>query len=385
MTNLSSISVLTNKLLEGKISDSEAKELDVLLLQKENAEFFKNAIKDDYLFKTVGEKFDTGEAIFNALKEIENSERKSWRFPKKFYKYAATAVLFLSISSAWFISKGNKEVAPTVVNTSEKNIELLLDNGYKQLIKGDENYSIKNDHNTTIGHLNNDKLSYLENSTHTVAYNTLKIPYGKKFQVILSDGTKVDLNSGTVFKYPVNFVEGQPRQVYLENGEAYFDVTHDKEHRFIVNTNNHNIEVLGTQFNISSYKEDSVIRTTLVEGSVRVFDSSKERKALLLIPNEQSSWDKNNKVISKNVVDPYFYTGWRTGELLFKSNSFAEIVKKLERNFDVSITGYNEKLGQERFTARFENETIEQIMRYFSEVYMFNYTVKRDKIIIVVN
>src|SRR5690606_36367432 len=108
-----------------------------------------------------------------------------------------------------------------------------------------------------------------------LAYNTLKIPFGKKFRLQLSDGTMVHINSGSTLKYPIKFIAGENRQVYLD-GEAFFDVAKDKKHPFIVNADNLNVRVLGTHFNVSNYPEDAVTDVVLVEGSVGMYRSNEE-------------------------------------------------------------------------------------------------------------
>ncbi|WP_303316525.1 FecR domain-containing protein [Flavivirga abyssicola] len=381
MTKLPDIVLLTNKFLEGKLTKEESTALEILLSKKENIIFFKEAIKDDYLFKNIDKDFDTDSALSKAIKAIEGNKNKSRKFPKRIYQYAAAAVLLLCLTSLWYVTKTDQNRPSSLVEVPEKNIELILGNGQKQLITGKENDSIVGGNHTTIGYLSNDKLSYVNNITQTTTYNTLCVPHGKTFQVALSDGTKVDLNAGTTLKYPVNFLKDQPRQVYLE-GEAYFDVTHDANHKFIVNADNLNIEVLGTEFNISSYAEDATIETTLEEGSVKVYDISSEHEAVFLTPNEQSSFNKKLKTISKKTVNTKYYTSWRQGALLFKSESFTQIVKKLERSYNVIIIGYDETLGQEKFTATFRDKTIEQIILYFSEAYGFNYKITKNKITI---
>ena len=211
------------------------------------------------------------------------------------------------------------------------------------------------------------------------------VPYGKTFQIILSDGTVVELNAGTTLKYPVNFSENQPRQVYLE-GEGYFDVTHNPNHKFIVNSNGFNTEVLGTEFNVTAYPEDTTTETVLVEGSVAVYNELNKDEKTVLVPNELASLNNISKTVTKTTVNTDYYTSWRQGELIFRSMAFVDIVKQLERRFDVKITGVGEQLAKEKFTARFSKEkTIDQIVSYFSESYGFTYTIDKNKINIETN
>ena len=115
----------------------------------------------------------------------------------------------------------------------------------------------------------------MASSAETLVYNTLKIPYGKQFEVELSDGTIVHLNSGTTLRYPVAFLKNQNRKVFL-TGEAFFEVAKDKAHPFTVSTQELNVEVLGTKFNASSYTEDVTTDIVLVEGKVALYKDKKE-------------------------------------------------------------------------------------------------------------
>ena len=129
-------------------------------------------------------------------------------------------------------------------------------------------------------------------------YNTLIVPYGKRSQLQLADGSKVWLNSGSKLVYPVTF-EGKRREVYIE-GEAIFDVAHNAKQPFIVLSKDHEIEVLGTLFNVSNYLDDESISTTLKNGSVQIrykTDSFlKGRKVLKIVPGTRSVYKKNSNM-----------------------------------------------------------------------------------------
>jgi transmembrane sensor len=230
---------------------------------------------------------------------------------------------------------------------------------------------------------NNVLICEKKSDSDRLAYNELKIPFGQKFQVILSDGTKIHLNSGSSLKFPISFIKGHYRKVYL-TGEAYFEVTKDKLHPFIVQSSEMNIKVLGTKFNVSAYKEDQSINTVLVEGSVQVYEKNSPNQKSILVPGEKATWMKSNNRVAINKVDVSDYTAWRNGQLIFKGLPFRKIVQKLERAYNVSIINNNEELDNEMFSANFNQDTdkIENIMFYISKIYHFTYTIK-DNIIII--
>ena len=223
-----------------------------------------------------------------------------------------------------------------------------------------------------------------QNDINELTYNELTIPYGKQMKLVLSDGTKVDLNAGSHIKYPIRFIEGLNREVFLK-GEAYFDVAHKDIDKFIVNVDDLDIEVLGTEFNISHYPEDDNIKTVLVEGSVMIrSNKGKGAKAggeFILKPGQLASFNKEYKEMAIIETDVKFHTAWRDGEIRFKSASFKNITKVLERRFNKEIENEYKYLDEQIYTASFYNgETFEDILTYFMEDTKFTYTQNENVI-----
>lgn len=171
----------------------------------------------------------------------------------------------------------------------------------------------------------------LDSTTTRIPLNTLITPSGVTYNVRLSDGTKVFLNENSKLVYPVKFV-GSQRIVSLE-GEAYFDVTTNKDTSFVVTSqNNSEIKVLGTKFNVSN-KENSTY-TTLVEGSVEV--KSGENKVVIK-PSEQAVINPNGRGISISEVDTNIYTAWMDGRYVFVDENLSEIMKKLSQWYGIEV------------------------------------------------
>jgi len=335
----------------------------------------------------------TADAIFNSIltnaKENETviemlSERSNFR---KYISIAASVVILLGIGFFGY-KQGilNKETQPQQKFDFKSNeIVLQLENGNVQIISEDNTVVVKDSKGNVVGNQNGNKLVYENGSlVETLSYNTIKIPYGKKFQLQLSDGTLVHLNSGTTLKYPVKFIAGQNRQVFLD-GEAYFDVAKDKKHPFIVNADQLNIRVLGTHFNVSNYPEDNVTDVVLVEGSVGMYNTNEEfnsDKNTILKPGYKGTFNKENtKIFTKPVITD-IYTSWINGGLTFRNMSFKNIITKLERRYNVTIINKNEKLANEKFNASFSDESIEKVMSYFNDLHGIDYTIKNNQILI---
>lgn len=308
------------------------------------------------------------------------------------YKYAA--ILIVMIGIGYFLKSNLTEKGSTlegiIVDSNSmdsEEITLSLANGNVEVIleQGDRELYDAGGH--VVGVQKGNELNYTEQGASKIeafVYNELTIPYGKRFDLVLSDGTHVKLNAGTAIKYPVQFIKGKKRIVYIK-GEAYFDVKKDKDHPFIVNANNINVEVLGTEFNMSFYPEDEAINTVLVEGSVKLYQNNKgiENKYIMLSPGYKATWNRLEEKMSVDQVDIRIYTAWKEGHLIFKRTSFADILKKLERKFNVRIENKYNYLDQQIYTGTFlNNETIEDILKYFSKEASFNYSKNDNKIII---
>lgn len=324
--------------------------------------------------------------ILSASKEeetvIELPERRS-NF-RKYISIAASVVVLLGIGFFYKQHVSNK-VVEQKFDFKSSDIVLQLENGETQILSEHNSAQIKDAKGNVVGNQNGDKIAYESSlDPEKLVYNTIKIPYGKKFRLQLSDGTMVHLNAGTTLKYPVKFIAGENRQVFLD-GEAFFDVAKDKKHPFIVNADELNVRVLGTHFNVSNYPEDAATDVVLVEGSVGMYQSNEEFDALkntILKPGFKGSFNKENAKISTKAVITDIYTSWIDGGLTFRNMTFKNIITKLERRYNVTIVNKNEKLANEKFNASFKDESIDKVMSYFNDIHGINYTIKNDQILI---
>jgi len=332
----------------------------------------------------------TADDIFlNILSASKENETTIELHPKKsnFRKYisiAASIVVLLGIGLAY--QKGAFDTkTETKFDFKSTDIVLQLENGNIQIISENNKVEVRDADGNIVANQNGDKIIYDNNSDlEKIAYNTIKIPYGKRFQLQLSDGTTVHLNSGTTLKYPVKFIAGENRQVFLD-GEAFFDVAKDKKHPFIVNADDLNVRVLGTHFNVSNYPEDAATDVVLVEGSVGMYNVHEEfdaSKNTVLKPGYKGSFNKQNNMIFTKPVLTDIYTSWVNGGLTFRNMTFKNIITKLERRYNVTIINKNEKLANEKFNASFSDESIDKVMSYFNDIHGINYTIKNDQILI---
>jgi ferric-dicitrate binding protein FerR (iron transport regulator) len=215
-------------------------------------------------------------------------------------------------------------------------------------------------------------------------YNTLTVPHGKRFELKLSDGTQVNLNAGTSLKYPIKFLEGQHRKVFL-NGEAFFDVSKDTLHPFVVNADDLDVRVLGTRFNVSSYPEDDRTDVVLIEGSVgmnKIMEDFDKDTSTVLEPGFKGTFQKNSGKIEKKPVTTGIYTAWMSGELVFRNMTFQNILKKMERHYNVSISNTNADLGNEVFNASYGKVTLEKVLKDLKLTHGINYSINQNLVTI---
>lgn len=378
--------------LSKDISEDEYKLLQLWIDEKpENKKLFSDFL---FLYKktrriTFYENINS-ESSWNKIEDrLDKPVKKSTlilRNFKKTFKYAAVLVAFLGVT--YFLLNQNKPSIKTQnqLIIAQEGIKLELENGDVKIISADGSEKLVNKAGQIVAEQAGNSLNYnKKDNPDILEFNKLMIPNGKKFQIVLSDGTKVYLNSGTTLKYPVKFIAGNNRQVYLLEGEAYFDVAKDAKHPFIVNSDNMNVRVLGTKFNMSSYPEDASINTVLVEGSVSVFEKEKpytNETSTKLEPGFKASWNKVENKVAINKVDVSMYTGWVDGKLIFKNTQFKHIIKKLERHYNVTITSTNAKLNEEYFDATFDIETIEQVLNSFNKSFKIKYKIENNQIYI---
>lgn len=264
-------------------------------------------------------------------------------------KYAAILILPLAIATAVLYKSANEHEAISHVTEQilpgSKKAVLILDNGETIDLKSTSGVELKEKDGTII-QVDSTTLNYQQTPdriSDKLAYNKVNVPRGGEYQLTLSDGSKVQLNSMSSIRFPVQFAK-DCRLVELE-GEAYFEVSKTGQ-PFIVKTKGMNIEVLGTAFNISAYANEEY-QTTLVNGSVRV--QTEDGSNRILKPSEQACITPGSNQINVRNVDTAFYTSWIHGKINFKDQRLEDIMKTLARWYDMEVIYENEATKDLRF------------------------------------
>lgn len=177
-------------------------------------------------------------------------------------------------------------------------------------------------------------------------------PKGHISKCILPDGTEVWVNTGSSITYDVSTFNHKIREIQL-SGEAYFDVAKNTKKPFLVNTTVANINVTGTSFNVKSYPESGVFETVLSEGSIEMKLNNTSRQTVQLVPGERAIFDLSKKGISIGKVDSEIFSAWRNGEILFKDATLNDLIKELERIYDIRFQMKDKQLGEFRFRGMF--------------------------------
>jgi hypothetical protein len=219
-----------------------------------------------------------------------------------------------------------------------------------------------------------------------IVFNTLIVPYGRRANIELSDGSKIWLNSGSKFIFPATFEEDK-REVYLE-GEGIFEVNRDKNRPFFVKAYNHEIEVLGTVFNISNYTDENTISTVLKSGSVQInlkngsFFNSKE--SIKITPGTLAVYDKSDMevIIKKVEIEKYF--SWRDGIYIFKNAPMQSIMKKISRYYNIEIIINDAYLANQTFSGYLDvKDTVENVLNTIKETTEFEYHITENNKLII--
>ncbi len=212
----------------------------------------------------------------------------------------------------------------------------------------------------------------------TLEMNELYVPKGRMYSLVLSDGSKIWLNSESSVKYPVKF--GDKERRVTVSGEVFFDIRRDGR-AFIVETTGYSVNVIGTKFNLSAYENDETISTTLVDGSVSIVTD--ENSEFLISPGEQFTLEKSSKTISVKEVDVNKYTCWINNELRLDKNTLQDIFKVLQRRYDIHVFFSNENAKFEKYSGDLPlNDNLNIILNQISKVSDIEFQIE-GKLVVV--
>ncbi len=382
-----------HKLLDKYIAGDASLEEEQALLN------FYGSFKKSSEAEPVPDMEQLGDNIFFKIAETINPVEEYQQSYNLYYlkSFAVAAMVLLAITTGIYFYT-NRDISETeqfteinlkndilpgynkAILTLADGSRISLDDAAKGLLASQGNIAITKTNNGEIVYEKNawDKG---KNVTDRSVINTIQTPKGGKYQVRLPDGSKVWLNSATTLSYPTTFT-GTERKVLLK-GEAYFEVAPNKNVPFRVESDDQVVEVLGTHFNINSYDDEDFTKTTLIEGSVKVILNSRTEissRTRFLKPGEQSLTNASRAGIRIENADTEKAIAWKNGYFKFKNTPIKEIMREVERWYDVELV-YEGKIPTDEFTGFISNDVkISAVLKIMEESGGVKFSVKGKKI-----
>ncbi|MBT1707620.1 DUF4974 domain-containing protein [Fulvivirgaceae bacterium PWU5] len=283
---------------------------------------------------------------------------------------AASILLIIGVSVGLYL-RPTAGVDPGDITPGSHQAMLVLVDGTKISLTEAANGNIASQENIQITKSGDGQLIYTlapnrQGTATASGYNTIETPKGGQYQVVLPDGSKIWLNAYSSLRLPLNFSEGAERRVELK-GEAYFEVSHQPTRPFTVVSGQHAVQVLGTHFNVKAYADEPDIKTSLLEGKVRVTAGT---HSVTLAPGQQSRLAEGNITVAE--IDTREAVAWKEGYFMFDDERLEDIMRSVARWYDVEVVFDNDALKEETFgavTTRFTRiSTLLEIMEQTGDV-----------------
>lgn len=341
---------LIKKIISDSSTEEERNQLNIWLRLPENREYLQQMMEEMWFHNEVSESITTERADV-ILQSIINTDKgfapkKSRKKSPKFIWYAAASIVIMITGiSGYFLALPKHKVGGSVsqvrpnadqsiLRTGRKTATLTLDDGTQiTLDTASAGLLTRQGQSQIVKGI--DELSYTENKkqgTNLSCFNTLKTQRGEQYSLVLSDGTKVWLNASSSIRFPVVFT-GKERKVDII-GEVYFEVKKQPQMPFKVSTRGMDVEVLGTHFNVNAYEDETAIKTTLLEGSVKLRNS---HSAVMLTPGQQGIVSNAAPIKIANNVDIEQVVSWKDGYFHFTNASLRSVLLQISRWYDVEI------------------------------------------------
>jgi len=383
------ISFLIAKEIFGEINQEEKIELEKWINHSPERKILYDKLKNDpnlpeYLQKY--NKINTGTA-WKILSAKLFPAGKNKIISMKILKYAAFLLIPLLVAGITFylLNKPDhrfvQEQVEEIIPGNPK-ARIILADGQVFNLDNEKDFNFVEFDGTVI-HKKENAVDYSIDSVKSetgILYNTIEVPHGGEYTIILSDGTTVYLNSISKLKYPVRFT-GKYRMVEL-SGEAFFNVTHDSLSPFVVKINEAEIEVLGTSFNINAYEGASSQFITLEKGSIKIHSLKPKIGAVVLHPDQQAVIPQNSNVIEIRNVNASLFSAWRQGKIIFRDERLVDIMDNLARWYNIDIFYLNPSVKELRFGGSLNKyENITPILEVFALTNKVKYKINGTTIL----
>ena len=298
---------------------------------------------------------------------------------------AAVIILLLSIGGYFYFNKiAEKQIAKTEtqqqrfkndISPAKQQVVLLLDNGSKIILDSAANGRLVSGDSAQI---TKRKGQLLYTSSASLSYNTVSTGKGKNYQLTLADGTQVWLDAMSSIRFPTAF-PGEERVVEL-SGQAYFEVAHNARQPFRVKVGEKVVEVLGTHFNVNAHEE--TMKTTLLEGAVKILRQAQDDKGIVLKPGEQAQLGSNGQIAVIQNTDLAEVMAWKNGRFKFTGNTVEEIFTELSRWYDIDVV-YQDKITGVFVGTISRDVPISKVLDLFEMTNRMKFTIEGKKVVVM--
>lgn len=375
---------LLSKRLQQKLSDDEEYEIRQWREASDKNRLLFEQLTDEQSVRPSVEKmqqYDAEPAIGRWKTHIAIQKRQNKR---RYYAFAASIALLLSIGIIWNDNRQRFDAVMEADITPGRNkAHLILADGSVLSLDSLPPGATTDKAGIQITKTANGKVScsYLQTNAgmySTPTYNTISTPLGGEYQIVLPDGSNVWLNANSSLRFPSRFPE--KKRVVELLGEAYFEIAAKANAPFVVSTTKQTIQVLGTKFNIRAYKEDKMIRTTLLEGSVQVHTASHKQ---LIQPGQEARTyfdDDNLEVVSGDVNEA---VAWKNGYFIFNDENIVDIMTKVSRWYNVDVV-YEGNVKRKIFAGTFsKKKSLRKLLESFASTEQISYKIEGRRVTIM--
>lgn len=385
--------------VQQRLNEAERDELDAwITASDDNQVLFEELISPVFLEKgKLAYEAVNAEAAYEQLKQrIQGGERKAVKMKKAtIFSIAASLVLLVTVAVIYQMNnrKTNTSTVAAAAETIEPGgnyAELITENGKHVTLAGLKNGLIDSLDGVEVLKTTDGQLSYLDNQHPTMVYHILRTPVGGQYRLVLPDGSLVWLNAGSSLRFPVRF-DGKERRVELM-GEGYFEIVpaakliaEGKQQTlqpFIVTIDDVDVEVLGTHFNVNAYKDEAGIKTTLIEGKVKVVHG-RGKEEVVLKPGEQAIAGRGATLRVERVVSTEEVVAWKNGWFDFKDATIEQIMQQAKRWYSIDSVVYTASI-KKRFDAEIlRSESIEKLLSLLELTGSVHFKIKNKTIYVL--
>ena len=376
---------LIYRILAGEANVEEQEEFEIWLREDDEHRVFFEKIERAWYTGKYSARWKNVE-MSAAWKAVEHKRELGQRRYFRRIGWSVAAAVAVLVVFTWVMFLGGEKSPETVIAQSvigrpgESKALLVLSSGTKVELNSQIGDTIREEGRSILNERDYIDYSRQDNDSQVkeVVYNELIVPAGGEYRLVLSDGSVVYMNSESRLKYPVKFIEDK-RVVKLE-GEAYFDVTHDEQHPFIVHTEQLNVKVLGTGFNVMAYKGDARTEVTLVHGKV---DVKSKNISEILTPSRQFVMNNDTREYEVRSVNVNTYVDWKNGILNFDAMPLEELGEKVSRWYGVKFFFSKESLKYLKFSGAFKKyNNIDYILDLIEATTDVSFELKGDVVIV---